>query len=50
MLTLIHKKEFATKTGRIITMKALVTIHGKQYVECYEDGNRYEAKELTEVK
>lgn len=50
MLTLINKKEFATKTGGIITMKALITIHDKQFVECYENNDRYSAEELTEVK
>lgn len=50
MLILINKKEFATKSGRIITMKALITIHNKQFVECYENNNRYQAEELTEVK
>lgn len=50
MLTLIHKKEFATKSGRIITMKALITIHDKQFVECYENDKRYPADDLIEVK
>jgi hypothetical protein len=45
----VHRKEFATGSGLTITMKALVTIHGVQYVECYEDNMRYPVSQLVAV-
>ena len=44
-----YNKEFATGSGYTITMKALVTIHGVQYVECHEDNHRYPAIALVPV-
>lgn len=48
-LTFIPGKEYGTSTGSIITMKALITMRGEQYVECNENDLRYKASELTEV-
>ena len=48
-LTFIHQKEFVTGSGKQISMKALVTIHGVQFVECYENDQRYSATELQEI-
>ena len=45
-----HKKEYFTTSGKIITMKKLVTIHDQQFVECYENDKRYKVDELQEVK
>ncbi len=36
----IHLKEYVTQSGKIITMKALVTIHGIEYIECYENNKQ----------
>jgi hypothetical protein len=46
----IHEKEFVTNSGEIITMKALVTIHGQQFIECYENNIRYKVEELQELQ
>jgi len=48
-LTFINGKEFGTTNGAFISMKALITIHGEQHVECYENNNRYKISELTET-
>jgi len=46
-----YNKELVVKeTGKVITMKALVTIHKQQFVDCNENENRYPATELEEVK
>ena len=45
----VHRKEFATGSGLTITMKALVTINGVQYVEAYDDPHRYPASQLVAV-
>lgn len=50
LLTFIHRKEFTIGDGNILTMKALLTIHGEQYVEVYENDKRYKATELIEVQ
>lgn len=44
-----HLKQFGTPTGATITMKALVTIHDEEFVECYEDNTRHKASELIRV-
>ena len=49
-LTFTHKKEFTTGDGSVVTMKALLTILGDQFIEVYENSKRYRANELTEVK
>jgi hypothetical protein len=38
-----------TGSGKQISMKSLVTIHGVQFVECYENDQRYSATELQEI-
>lgn len=50
-ITFEHNKQFHFKknSGEIITMKALVTIHDTQFVECYESNQRYPAESLCEV-
>jgi len=48
-LSFIHQKEFSTPGGKIVRMKALVTIHGIQFVECYENDHRYPATEIQEI-
>jgi len=48
-LTFIHLKEFVTHEGKLISMKSLITVHGTQFVECYESTNRYPAEVLQEV-
>jgi len=49
-MTFTHQKEFVTPEGKIITMKALVTMHNVQYVDSYESETRYPAELLQEVK
>lgn len=44
-----HKKQFLTLQGEVITMKALLTIHGKKFVEVYENSNKYRPDELSEL-
>jgi len=44
-----HLVPFRTPTGTIITMKALFTINGQQFVECYETTQRYKPDQLTDV-
>ena len=44
-----HKKEYVTPECKLITMKALVTMHGVQYVDSYENETRYPAESLQEV-
>lgn len=45
-----HKKELLDPvTGLILHMKSLLTIHGVQYVEVFENNKRYNASELEEV-
>jgi len=45
-LTFEHGKQYGTASGAIISIKALITMRGEQYVECYENNNRYRASEL----
>ena len=42
-----HLKAFTTDNGKIVTMKALLTIHGEQFVEVNENSTRYKSTELT---
>lgn len=44
-----HGKQFVTPEGKIITVKAFVTIHQLQHVECYENNTQYKPTDLTEV-
>ena len=44
-----HLKPFLTKQDEVITMKALLTILGEQYVECYENDIRYKLSEITQI-
>ena len=44
-----HLKPLMHTSGTIIRMKALVTIHGLEYVDCHDSGKRYPAKELREL-
>lgn len=44
-----HGKQFVTASGKLITVKAFVTIHQLQHIECYEDSTNYKPNELTEV-
>jgi hypothetical protein len=44
-----HLQQFGLASGAMITMKALVTINGRKYVECYEDSNRYNPEDLTKL-
>lgn len=43
-------KQFATNTGKTITLKALFTISGQQFIECYENNIRYKVEDLVEIK
>jgi membrane protein YdbS with pleckstrin-like domain len=44
-----HEKELIEiKTGKILIMKSLITIHGVQHVEVFNNKNRYRADELRE--
>ena len=45
-LTLQYLQPFRTSGGQIVTMKALLTIHGNQYVEVNENSLRYKPKDL----
>ena len=42
-----HLKAFVTANGKTVTMKALLTIHGEQFVEVNENNTRYKSTELT---
>lgn len=44
-----HLKAFVTANGKTVTMKALLTIHGEQFVEVNENSTRYKPTEITEV-
>jgi len=44
-----YLKEFVTPAGKLITMKALITMHGVQSVDCIENDQRYPAIGLQEV-
>jgi len=45
-----HEKELLhIQTGKILIMKSLITIHGVQYVEVFNDKIRYRADELREL-
>lgn len=48
-LTFQYLKPFRTSAGNIVTMKALITMHGVQYVEIHEDEHRYPVSELHEL-
>jgi len=48
-LEFIHLKKFATGSGSIVTMKSLITVHDKQFVEFYEKVTPIPADELQEV-
>ena len=48
-MTFEHLKPLKHKSGTIIRMKSLVTIHGNQYVDCNDSGKRYPATELREL-
>ena len=45
-MTFQHKQPFRTTSGQIVTMKALVTIRDKQFVEVNENSLRYKPKDL----
>ena len=50
IMTYSDKKELLDPaTGLILHMKSLLTIHGVQYVEVFENEKRYNASELEEV-
>jgi len=49
ILIFIHQKEFINPDGKMITMKALITMHGVQSMECYENDQRYQVEGLQEV-
>ena len=44
-----HLVPFRTPTDTIVTMKALLTINDQQFVECYENNQRYKPDQLTDV-
>jgi len=44
-----HLKEFVTLDLKVISMKALITIEGAEFVECYEDNQNHPVKTLQEV-
>lgn len=44
-----NNKKFIDLQGNVVSMKALLTIHKEQFVEVYENNNRYKANELTEI-
>ena len=44
-----HLKPYAINTGSVVTMKALITVHGKQFIEVYENSTLYKPIELTAV-
>ena len=48
-MTFEYLKPFRTSGGQIVAMKALLTIHGNQYVEVHEDSRRFPAGELTPI-
>ena len=45
-MTFQYLQPFRTSAGQIVTMKAILTIHGKQYVEVNENSLRYKPKDL----
>ena len=45
-MTFQYLRPFRTSGGQIVTMKALLTIHGNQYVEVNENSLRYKPKDL----
>ena len=50
IMTYSDKKELLDPaTGLILHMKSLLTIHGVQYVEVFENNKRYNVNELEEV-
>jgi len=49
-MTFTHQKQYVTPEAKVITMKALITMHGIQSVDCYENETRYPAELLQEVK
>ena len=49
-MTFTHQKQYVTPEAKVITMKALITMHGVQLVNCYENETRYAVELLEEVK
>ena len=45
-LTFQYLQPFRTSGGQIVRMKAILTIHGNQYVEVNENSLRYKPKDL----
>ena len=41
-----HEAPFRNPAGDVVTMKAKVTMHGVEHIECYEDLERYRPEEL----
>lgn len=50
MLKFQYNKQFTTGSGGILTMKALITILGRQYVECHQNNDWHNPEDLKEVK
>jgi len=46
-MTFTHQQPFRTTHGDIVTMKALVTVHEVQHVECYETKEKYRPVDLA---
>ena len=50
-LTFENRKEFCTESGKVFTMKSLITIKNKtQFIEVYGSDIIYSVNDLTEVK
>lgn len=48
-MTFQYLKPFRTDVDDIVTMKALVTVCGEQYVEVHQNNTRYAPIELTPI-
>lgn len=48
-MTFTHLTPYRTANGDVITAKALVTISGKQHMECYENNEKHNPETLTQM-
>ena len=48
-MTFEYLKPFRTMSGDIVTMKALTTINGRQFIVTDESSIKYPAEELTPI-
>jgi len=48
-MTFTHLTPYRTANGDVITAKALVTVHGTQHLECYENSDKHNPETITPI-